>query len=137
MPDAIARLVNFSDAKALFTDEDIWEELKNQSLPQVESVICLEDWVVLGGKKGEFNKSSLPLREELEVGFPKSSPDSLAMICFTSGSTGGAKGVMFSVLSLSAGLDMVCDSYPVSHNHNVLSILPFAHVLAFGGTIAT
>ena len=137
MPEEIARLVAFSDAKALFTDEEIWEELKNQSLPQVESVICLEDWVVLGGKKGEFNKSSLPLREELEVGFPKSSPDSLAMICFTSGSTGGAKGVMFSVLSLSAGLDMVCDSYPVSHNHNVLSILPFAHVLAFGGTIAT
>lgn len=137
MPDEVARLVDFSDAKALFTYVDLWKELKSQSLPQVESVISLEDWVVLDGKKGEFNKSSLPLREELEVGFPQLNPDDLAMICFTSGSTGGAKGVMFSVLSLSAGLDMVCDSYPVSHNHNVLSILPFAHVLAFGGTIAT
>jgi long-chain acyl-CoA synthetase len=42
MPDEIARLVDFSDAKALFTDADIWGELKNQSLPQVESVIFYE-----------------------------------------------------------------------------------------------
>ena len=104
MPDEIARLVNFSDAKALFTDEDIWSELKSQPMPQVESVISLEDWVALGGKKGEFNKSSLPLREELEVGFPKSSPDDLAMICFTSGTSGNAKGVLLSYRSISDSL---------------------------------
>lgn len=41
MPEEIARLVNFSDAKALFTDEDLWKELKSLPLPQVENIISL------------------------------------------------------------------------------------------------
>lgn len=137
MPDEIARLVAFSDAKALFTDVDLWEELKSQPIPQVGSVIGLENWQILRGENLQISIFQSPISNS-DCGFPQSAPDDLAMICFTSGSTGGAKGVMFSVLSLSAGLKMVCDSYPVLRNHhNVLSILPFAHVLAFGGTIAT
>jgi long-chain acyl-CoA synthetase len=128
MPEEIVRLVDFSDAKALFTDEDIWEELKNQSLPQVESVISLEDWVVLGGKKGEFNKSSLPLREELEVGFPKSSPEDLAMICFTSGTSGKAKGVMLSYENLTANIKFMINDLPDFKNQKTMSILPMAHI---------
>lgn len=146
MPDEIARLVAFSDAKALFTDVDLWEELKSQPIPQVENIISLENFeslasgtsIIASSASSPSSVSSVSSASSPSiVSFPQSAPDDLAMICFTSGSTGGAKGVMFSVLSLSAGLDMVCDSYPVSHNHNVLSILPFAHVLAFGGTIAT
>lgn len=132
MPDEIARLVDFSDAKALFTDEDLWSELKSQSVPQVESVISLEDWVVLGGKKGEFNKSSLPLREELEVGFPKSSPDSLAMICFTSGTSGSAKGVMLSYKNISVTTECVSKAYPPHRNKKILSYFPLAHAFGLG-----
>ena len=131
MPDEIARLVDFSDAKALFTDEDLWSELKSQSVPQVGSVISLEDWVVLGGKKGRFNKSSLPLREELEVGFPQSAPDSLAMICFTSGSTGGAKGIMLSMCNMSNNSQNIIDGYPDVENKLFLSILPMSHIYGF------
>lgn len=133
-PEDIARQIDFSDAKALFTDEDIWEELRSQSIPQAESVIGLENWQVLRGEKITNYKLQIT---NGEIGFSPVEPDSLAMVCFTSGSTDVAKGVMFSIRSLSAGLNMVCDSYPVLRNHNVLSILPFAHVLAFGGTIAT
>lgn len=142
MPDEIARLVDFSDAKALFMDEDLWKELKSQSLPQVESVISLEDWGVLGGKKGEFNKSSLPLREELEVGFPKSSPDSLAMICFTSGTSGSAKGVMLSYGNITASVTETAKAYiepviktlPMS-NKNSTAFLPIAHAFGWGGNM--
>ena len=62
-PDQIARLVDFSDAKALFANEELWMELRDQSLPQVEHVISLEDWNVMRGEK-----ISLPFREEQEVG---------------------------------------------------------------------
>ncbi len=130
LPDEIARLVAFSDAKALFTDEDLWAELKSQPMPQVESVISLEDWGVLGGKKGEFNKSSLPLREELEVGFPKSSPDSLAMICFTSGSTNGAKGVMLSYRSISANIAYTQKNIPTHVGRSEVCSLPLAHMFS-------
>ena len=135
MPDEIAHLVDFSDAKALFTDEDIWEELKNQSLPQVESVISLEDWVVLGGKKGEFNKSSLPLREELEVGFPKSSPDDLAQICFTSGTSGNPKGVMLSIRNISFCVSSVGNTFHACNNRHAVAILPLSHSFSLGYTL--
>ena len=138
MPDEIARLVAFSDAKALFVDEEIWRELLPSFLgrdgDRLSSAISLADWSILHGEK----KTNYQLQiTNGEIGFSPVEPDSLAMICFTSGTSGSAKGVMFSIKGLSTGLNMVCDSYPVSHNHNVLSILPFAHVLAFGGTIAT
>ena len=62
-PDEIARLVDFSDAKALFVDAELWEELKEQSLPQVESVINLEDWGMLRGGQIKNRKSLIENRE--------------------------------------------------------------------------
>ena len=131
MPDEIARLITFSDAKALFTDPDIWTELKSQPMPQVGNVIGLEDWDVLGGKTGGLNKSSLPLREELEVGFPKSSPDSLAMICFTSGTSGRAKGIMLSIRNMSNNARNIIDGYPDDDINAFLSVLPMSHIYGF------
>ena len=61
MSDEIAHLVDFSDAKALFTDEDLWEELKNQSLPRVESVIGLENWQILRGEKIQISNLQSPI----------------------------------------------------------------------------
>lgn len=125
-PDQIAQMINFSDAKALFVDDNLWEDLKEQSLPQIEHVISLDDWSVLCG-----DKSSLPDREELEVGFPHSDPDSLAMICFTSGSTGGAKGVMLSNRNLNNNCynNTVLLKDTINDNDaNFIAILPFAHM---------
>ena len=135
-PEDIARQIDFSDAKALFADDELWEELKDYPLPQIKHVISLEKWHILRGKEIKISNLQSPISNR-EASFVHDEQDSLAMICFTSGSTGISKGVMFSIRSLSAGLNMVCDSYPVLRKHNVLSILPFAHVLAFGGTIAT
>lgn len=141
-PEDIAHQIDFSDAKALFTYEDLWMELNSKPLPQVEHVISLGNWSILQGKEitnhhtalTDWKKSQIINRDcQFSIG----DVDNLSMICFTSGSTEVAKGVMFSIRSLSSGLNMVCDSYPVLYNRNVLSILPFAHVLAFGGTIAT
>ena len=108
IPDEIAHLVDFSDAKALFTDEDIWTELlssfQGKAGDRLISVVSLENWAVL---KGKMQMISLPFREELEVGcpsFPQSEPDDLAMICFTSGTSGNAKGVMLSYRSISDSL---------------------------------
>ena len=39
----IALQIDFSDAKALFTEVGIWSELKSQSLPQVQHVISLDN----------------------------------------------------------------------------------------------
>ena len=126
MPDEIARFIDFSDAKALFVDEDIWRELKDQSRPRAEHVIRLDDWSVLRGETIINHHSSL-INEE--CGFPHSEPDSLAMICFTSGSTNSQKGIMLSYGNISNNVKNITDGYPDDDDVKVfLSVLPMAHM---------
>ena len=126
-PDEQARLVEFSDAKALFVDPDLWEELKEQSLPQIQSVISFESWQILRGEKVEIpNRKSLI--NNRECGFLCSEPDDLAMICFTSGSSGGARGVMLSYRNINNNAKNITDGYPDDDITHFLSVLPMAHV---------
>ncbi len=126
MPEEIARLIDFSDAKALFTDEDLWEELKEQSLQQLESVIALEDWNVLFGKKQIINHKFEIINREYE--FDPVPPDGLAMICFTSGSTNSQKGIMLSYGNISNNVKNITEGYPDDDVKVFLSVLPMAHM---------
>ena len=134
-PDEIAHFIDFSDAKALFVDGDLWGELKEQSLPQVQSVIALEDWNVLFGEKQIINHKSKI--KNGECGFDSVESNSLAMICFTSGSSGKPKGVMLSYGDLTArviGTNIACG---MLNNRKALAYLPMAHIYSFGGQMLT
>jgi long-chain acyl-CoA synthetase len=124
-PEDIAHQIDFSDAKALFTDSDLWDELQDQSLPQVENVISLVDWQTLRGKQ-IFNLQS-PISNR-EADFIHDESDTLAMICFTSGSTGVSKGVMLSYRSISNNLVHIWRGYSISTYPDIFSLLPFAHM---------
>ena len=126
MPEDIAQMIDFSDAKALFTDEELWAELKEKPLPQVKNVISLANWNVLCGEKQSINHKSKIINGE--CGFDFVEPDSLAMICFTSGSTGGAKGVMLSHKNLGNNVSNGIDAYPEDTNPNFLCVLPMSHM---------
>lgn len=129
-PDEIARLVDFSDAKALFTDKELWVELQGQSLSQVQSIIALESWEILRGKKVKIlNRKSLI--DNQECGFPHSKPDSLAMVSFTSGTTGIPKGVMLSEHNLSSNVNFLLREFTECPMTNTLSLLPMAHAGIF------
>jgi len=134
-PDEIARLVNFSDAKALFTDEDIWTELAplyRPSLGDLSAVISLADWSILRGEKTTNYKLQIT---NGEIGFSPVEPDSLAMICFTSGTSGNAKGVMLSYRNISATIHCVKNNYRLFSNRNMVVFLPMAHLLSTMGEI--
>lgn len=128
-PDEIARMVYFSDAKALFTNEALWDELNEQSLPQVEHVISLEDWNVLCGEKQIINHKSKIINGE--CGFDFVEPDTLAMICFTSGSSETPKGVMLSYRNISNNAKNITDGYPDVANIRFFSLLPMSHIYGF------
>ena len=124
-PEDIAHQIDFSDAKALFTNEDLWKELQSQSLPQIEHVISLENWQVLRGKKISNLQSPISNRD---CQFIHGNPDELAMICFTSGSTGVSKGVMLSFASISNNATYKLEVFSKYAGTNVLALLPFAHI---------
>ena len=133
MPDEIARLVNFSDAKALFTDEDIWSDLSPLALGDglgVRCVLSLADWSLLDGCSDRA-MSERQLRDNREITFPQSAPDDLAMICFTSGTTGKPKGVMLSNSNISSNIAFLLPKFMECPMVNTLSLLPMAHAGVF------
>ena len=135
-PDQIAQMVDFSDAKALFTNKELWVELQGQSLSQVQSIIALETWEILRGKKVEIlNRKSLI--DNQECGFPQSAPDDLAMICFTSGTTSKPKGVALLQKNISASIGCVSAVYKVSDNLNMFLNLPLGHLVSVIGELLT
>ena len=124
-PDEIARLVDFSDAKALFVDKDLWEDLHRPILGDISFVIALDDWSVLRGKQIKNQKSKIKNRE---CGFDPIEPDTLAMICFTSGSSGNPKGVMLSKRNLDNNVQNGIEAYPEDSNPDFLCVLPMSHM---------
>ena len=134
MPEQIAELVHFSDAKALFTDADIWVELHNLSMPQVECVMCLETWQILYGKKLEIPSRDWRSCKQI-VEFECENNNDLAMICFTSGSTGGPKGVLLAAKSISEHVKVAHDVYPLKGDNSYISFLPLAHTAGLIGDV--
>lgn len=134
MPEEIARLVDFSDAKALFTDAGLWSELKNQSLPQVENVVSLDDWRVLKGKEIKISNFQSKISNS-DCQFPKEEQDNLAMICFTSGTSGNSKGVMLSIRNISFCVSSVGNTFHACNNRHAVAILPLSHSFSLGYTL--
>lgn len=126
MPDEIAHLIDSSDAKALFVDGDLWTELKSQPMPQVGNVIGLENWQILRGENLQISNFQSPISNS-DCGFPKSSLDDLAMICFTSGTSGKAKGVMLSLGNISNVMQNEVRGFPEDINNKYVTTMPFAH----------
>ena len=121
----IAHQIDYSDAKALFTDADLWSELKSQPLPQIKRVINLSDWQILLGKQIINHKSKIINRD---CHFSFGDIDDLAMICFTSGSTNSSKGIMLSNRNMSNNAQNITDGYPDEKPTVFMSVLPMAHV---------
>ena len=137
--DNIHHIVNHSDARMLYVGDRVWEDLNEQEMPHLEGIILMTDFSVLVAR----NKKLLHAREHLNEIFgrkyPKNfrpehvqyykeqSPDELAMINYTSGTTSSSKGVMIPYRALWSNMafaESVLDLFP---GDKVVSILPMAH----------
>ena len=129
-PDEIARLIDFSDAKALFVDTELWADihpsLQGGDGGRLSHVIALEDWNVLYGDQININDQLQITNDQCQ--FVHGNPDELAMICFTSGSAGKPKGVMLSFRNLSNNAKNITEGYPDDEITHFLAVLPMSHV---------
>lgn len=95
--------------------------------PNDSNAVYFTDFLKLG--------ENLPRQTEVEKLYKEASPDDLANILYTSGTTGDSKGVMLSHLQYSAAIEANDRAVKVTEKDRVLNFLPYAHIFEKGWTI--
>jgi long-chain acyl-CoA synthetase len=140
-PGNIHYLVNHSEAKVLFVDDVIWEGLSPEEMPDLYVVVQINTFKFLYEKDEELLKVREHLNESFGRKYPdnfgpsdldyyEDSPEELAVINYTSGTSGFSKGVMLPYRSLYSNIQFaITDAEPqLSAGMNVVSMLPSAHM---------
>lgn len=143
-PSDIQHIINHSDARLVFTSENIWDNLIEDGLYYVEGVFSLKDFSLLYSNNNAKIEKSVPeltrlFNEQYPNGFSEADvlyptiPNSeLACISYTSGTTGYSKGVMLSANALAGNVHFSLSTKQLYPGSRILSFLPLAHV--FGCT---
>ena len=140
--DQIHNIVNHSDAKLLFAGDHICGTIDPLQMPHLEGIIRNTDYSLLISRTDKLTYAREHLNELYGKKYPKyfrkehvnyyheQSPDELALINYTSGTTGFSKGVMIPYRALWSNFDFACDAMgnELPAGSNVISILPMAHM---------
>lgn len=138
--DNIHNIVNHSEAKLLFAGDRVWENLNEEAMPLLIGIIQMADFelVVSRSKKLEeaFEHRNVLYGERYPRNFrpehihyrKEASPEELAVINYTSGTTGYSKGVMLPYRSLWSNLTYCHEMLPVKPGDSIVSMLPLGHV---------
>lgn len=140
-PESIHYLVNHSDARVLFVDEVMWEGLSETEMPGLEAVVQMTDFQFLyykGQDAGEVRESIVGafaqkypegLRPD-DLDFYEDSADELALINYTSGTSGFSKGVMIPYRALYINIWFAANVAEPQMNceSEVVAMLPSAHM---------
>ena len=140
--DQVHNIVNHSDAKLLFAGDHICGSIDPAQMPKLEGIIRNSDYSLLISRTDKLTFAREHLNELYGKKFPKyfrkehvsyyheQSPDELALINYTSGTTGFSKGVMIPYRALWSNYDFACDAMgsELKPGSSVISILPMAHM---------
>ncbi|MBN1118257.1 MAG: AMP-binding protein [Bacteroidales bacterium] len=144
MPGDVQHIVNHSDSVLFFSSEPIFETLKAGEMKAIRAVVSVNSLEVLYSPDGKKEESKAELKHVIS-GFdinpvtrdkfklPEVGNENLAIISYTSGTTGNSKGVMLLHNSLAANLRFAQNNMPLKSGDNIVSFLPLAHAygLAF------
>jgi len=140
--DQIHHLVNHSDAKLLLVGDVVANEIDAQKMPQLEGIIYMPDYSLIISRTDKLTYAREHLNELFGKRYPKyfrkehvkfyheQSPDELALINYTSGTTGFSKGVMVPYRALWSNADFAQSvlGKVLHRGDSVISILPMAHM---------
>ena len=140
-PDQIYNIVNHSEAKLLFVGDVVATTIDGEQMPQLEGIIYLPDFSLILSRSESltnarenlnalFGKKYPKFFRAEDVNYFKDEADDLALINYTSGTTGFSKGVMLSYRSVRSNLAWAtADLKPhIKPGSKVLCMLPMAHM---------
>ena len=138
-PDNVSNLTNHSDSVLLFVDDDIWAKLNPDDMPNLKAAINVKDGKLLWNR----DKDVAQAWEQREDAFAQQYPEGmspehvafntdngndLAIINYTSGTTGNPKGVMLTYDAMSDTDDFANSHFPNTPGQTIVSMLPLAHM---------
>lgn len=139
-PSNINHLVNHSEAKILFVDEVIWEGLSELEMSDLQAIIQVNTFKLLYAANDKITESREHLNELFGKKYPmeftadvisfyEDSADELAIINYTSGTSGFSKGVMIPYRAIRSNLEFAAKVLPQMNNTSrVVAMLPTAHM---------
>lgn len=138
--DNIHNIVNHSEAKLLFVGDRAWENLNEEAMPLLMGIVLLTDFTPVVCRNEQLMEAFEHRNVLYGTRFPKNfrpehisyrkeeSPEELAVINYTSGTTGYSKGVMLPYRSLWSNVAYCHEMLPVHPGDHIVSMLPLGHV---------
>ena len=139
--EQIHNIVNHSEAKMLFVGDVVAKIIESDVMPELEGIVYIPDYSLMTSRSERLSFAREHLNElfgkkypkafrKEHVNYHKDSAEELALINYTSGTTGFSKGVMLPYRSLWSNLDFCMSAIGthVAQGSNTLSILPMAHM---------
>lgn len=139
-PGNIHYLVNHSESKVLFVDSVVWEGLNPEEMPEVQVVVCIDPFKIMYAKTAEQQYVQGHILELFgqryparfgpdDLNFYEDKPDELALISYTSGTSGFSKGVMIPYRALWSNIYFASIAEPqVKAGDEIVAMLPSAHM---------
>jgi long-chain acyl-CoA synthetase len=140
--EQIHHIVNHSGARLLFVGDVVAQQIDPDKMPDLEGIVNIPDYSLMISRSEKLTNARENLNRFFGEKYPKyfrkefisyykeQSPDELALINYTSGTTGFSKGVMIPYRALWSNLDfagVVLDK-ELNAGDNTISILPMAHM---------
>lgn len=142
--DNIYHIINHSEAKLLFVGDDVWRTLDAEKMPLLDGIFRMEDYSIRISRKEKLTEVRHNLNKVFgekyperflpeHISFAPENPEELAIINYTSGTSGQSKGVMLPFRSLNSNLYFAIEVLTETPRQTMLSMLPMAHMygLAF------
>ena len=139
--DQIHNIVNHSDAKILFVGDVVATVIDATKMPGLEGIIYIPDYSLVVSRTDKLTYAREHLNEMFGKKYPKyfrkehvsyyheEDPNQMALINYTSGTTGFSKGVMIPYRALWSNFDFAVKVMGANlKGNNIISILPMAHM---------
>lgn len=139
--DQVYNIVNHSESKLLFVGDIVATSIDSSNMPNIEGIVYIPDFSLMESRSEKLTYAREHLNEIFGHKYPKyfrkehvkyhvDSAEELAMINYTSGTTGFSKGVMLPYRAIWSNLDLMMDVVAphIKKGSPMLSILPMAHM---------